>query len=105
MKWNPDETVTINKQGDVLPLKEALLSHFEITVVTKSLLKQAAQLLENEDIQELVAAGNEEKVKAYVTGRDLLDLIRDFGPWGRSHKNLFLFFGKCQLVFIRLQAV
>ena len=26
-KWNPEEYVTINKQGDVLPLREALLSH------------------------------------------------------------------------------
>ena len=80
-KWNPEEIVTINKQGDVLPLKEALISHFEITLLTKSLLKQAAQLSANEALQELVAAGNEEKLKAYVEGRDLLDLIRDFGPW------------------------
>ena len=80
-KWNPEEAVTINKQGDVLPLKEALLSQFEITLLTKSLLKQAAQFSKNEALQELVAAGNEEKVKAYVAGRDLLDLIRDFGPW------------------------
>ena len=80
-KWNPEESVTINKQGDVLPLKEALSSHFEITALTKSLLKQAAQLSANEALQELVAAGNEEKVKAYMAGRDLLDLIRDFGPW------------------------
>ena len=80
-KWNPEEFVTINKQGDVLPLKEALLSNFEITAVTKSLLKQAAQFSANEALQELVAAGNEEKVKTYVAGRDLLDLVRDFGPW------------------------
>ena len=83
-KWDPNESVIINKQGDVLPLKEALLSQFEITAVTKSLLKQAAQLSANEAIQELVAAGNEEKVKTYVAGRDVLDLIRDFGPWTGS---------------------
>ncbi len=80
-KWNPEEMVTVNKQGDVLPLKEALSSQFEITLLTKALVKQAAQLSKNEALQELVAAGNEEKVKAYAAGRDLLDLIRDFGPW------------------------
>ena len=32
-------------------------------------------------LQELVAAGNEAKLKAYPGGRDLLDLVRDFGPW------------------------
>ncbi|HWO95797.1 MAG TPA: assimilatory sulfite reductase (NADPH) flavoprotein subunit [Bacillus sp. (in: firmicutes)] len=84
IKWNPEEKVTVNKQGDVRPLKEALISDFEITTLTKSLLKQAAQLSTNEGLKELVSAGNEAKLKAYLEGRDLLDLIRDFGPWGES---------------------
>ena len=84
MKWDPEEMVTVNKQGDVLSLKEALTSHFEITVLTKPLLEKAAQLSANEDLQELVSAGNEEKLKAYIEGRDLLDLVRDFGPWSGS---------------------
>ena len=55
IKWNPEEMVTVNKQGEVLPLKEALTSHFEITILTKSLLEKAAQLSANEDLQELVS--------------------------------------------------
>ena len=51
MKWDPEETVTVNKQGDVRPLKEALISHFEITVLTKPLLEQAAKLSANEELQ------------------------------------------------------
>lgn len=39
MKWNPEETVTIDKDGEVRSLKEALTSHFEITVLTKALLQ------------------------------------------------------------------
>jgi sulfite reductase (NADPH) flavoprotein alpha-component len=84
LKWDSEEMVTVNKQGDVRPLKEALISHFEITVLTKPLLEQAAQLSANEDLRELLSPGNEEKVKAYLEGRDLLDLVRDFGPWGKS---------------------
>ena len=84
IQWEPEEKVTINKQGDVLSLKEALSSHLEITVLTKSLLEQAAQLSGNENLRELVSPGNEEKLKAYRHGRDLLDLIRDFGQWGES---------------------
>ena len=61
-----EEIVTINKQGEVLPLKRSTYSHFEITVLTKALVEKAAQLSTNEALQELVAAGNEEKVKAYV---------------------------------------
>ncbi|WP_047152968.1 assimilatory sulfite reductase (NADPH) flavoprotein subunit [Aneurinibacillus tyrosinisolvens] len=84
MKWNPEEMVTVNKQGDIRSLKEALTSHFEITVLTKPLLEQAAQLSANESLRELLSPGNEEKLKAYLEGRDLLDLVRDFVLWGVS---------------------
>ncbi|QJC97677.1 Sulfite reductase (NADPH) flavoprotein alpha-component [Bacillus mojavensis] len=81
MNWDPEEIVTLNKQGDVRPLKEALISHYEITVLTKPLLEQAAHLTGSEELRELLAPGNEGKVKAYMEGRDLLDLIRDYGPF------------------------
>ncbi|MFC4323424.1 assimilatory sulfite reductase (NADPH) flavoprotein subunit [Litchfieldia salsa] len=84
LKWNPEETVTINKQGEVGSLKDALISQFEITVLTKPLLKQAAEISSNSELKDLVSAGNEEKVKEYLEGRDLLDLVRDFGPWENS---------------------
>ncbi|EIJ81764.1 sulfite reductase flavoprotein alpha-subunit [Bacillus methanolicus PB1] len=84
MKWDPEEIVTVNKQGDVRPLKEALISHFEITVLTKPLLEKAAKLSANEELRKLLSPGNEEKLKAYLEGRDLLDLVRDFGPWSVS---------------------
>lgn len=79
-KWNPEELVTV-KQGDVRPLREALLSYYEITVLTKPLLQKAASLSASNELQDLTAEGNEEKLKAYLAGRDLLDLIRDFTPW------------------------
>ncbi|KUP36048.1 sulfite reductase [NADPH] flavoprotein alpha-component [Bacillus halotolerans] len=81
MNWDPEEIVTLNKQGDVRPLKEALISHYEITVLTKPLLEQAAHLTGSEELRELLAPGDEGKVKAYIEGRDLLDLIRDYGPF------------------------
>ncbi len=84
MNWNSEDIVTVNKQGDVSSLKEALQSHFEITVLTKPLLEQASKLSANEDLKKLLSAGNEETLKAYINGRDLLDLVRDFGPWGVS---------------------
>jgi sulfite reductase (NADPH) flavoprotein alpha-component len=80
MKWNPEELVTI-KPGDVRPLRTALLSHYEITVLTKPLLEKAAQLSANKKLKELTIPGNEQMVKAYLDGRDLLDLVRDFTPW------------------------
>lgn len=77
LPWDPETVVTINKQGERRPLKEALTSYYEITVVTKPLLEKVAQLLGRENGKELASA-------SYVEGRDLLDLVRDFGPWGSS---------------------
>ena len=84
MGWDSEEIVTINKQGDVLPLKEALSSHFEITNLTKSLLEKANQLSSIDELQELLLPENADQLKSYLNGRDLLDLVSDFGPWNVS---------------------
>ncbi|GGH77823.1 sulfite reductase (NADPH) flavoprotein alpha-component [Pullulanibacillus pueri] len=80
MQWDPEAPVTINKVGEV-PLRIALLSHYEITILTKPLMEKAAQLSSNGQLKALVAPGNEEKLKAYIDGRDLLDLLHDYSPW------------------------
>ncbi|WP_249593712.1 assimilatory sulfite reductase (NADPH) flavoprotein subunit [Peribacillus frigoritolerans] len=84
LEWDPEETVKVNKQGELRQLRESLISDFEITVLTKSLIEQAAQLSGNEDLKELLKPGNEERLKEYREGRDLLDFVRDFGSWGDS---------------------
>ncbi|AWI11596.1 assimilatory sulfite reductase (NADPH) flavoprotein subunit [Caldibacillus thermoamylovorans] len=78
--WNPEESVQINEEGDIYSLRKALLSKFEITRLTKSFIQAAAELFHNEELKKLAAPGNEEKVKAYLDGRDLLDFVRDFRP-------------------------
>lgn len=79
-KWDANESVTVNKQGETRSLKEALTSNFEITVLTKQFVEQAAKFVANNSVQELVSAGNEDQLKEYIKGRDLLDFVRDFGP-------------------------
>ncbi|WP_281215216.1 assimilatory sulfite reductase (NADPH) flavoprotein subunit [Bacillus altitudinis] len=79
--WNAEEAVTVHKNGDTLPLKEALTSHFEITVLTKPLLQKIAALTKSESLHALLEEGNEEKLKEYIAGRDLVDAARDFGPF------------------------
>ncbi|OKL35322.1 assimilatory sulfite reductase (NADPH) flavoprotein subunit [Domibacillus mangrovi] len=81
---NPDETVTINKQGDIRSLREAFTSHYEITILTKPFLEKIAQLTSIDELHELIGGGNEEKLKEYIEGRDLLDVIKDFGPFDVS---------------------
>ncbi len=79
--WNAEESVTVHKNGDTLPLKDALTSHFEITVLTKPLLQKIAELTKSESLHTLLEEGNEEKLKEYIAGRDLVDAARDFGPF------------------------
>lgn len=79
--WNPEVVVTVHKNGDTLPLKEALTSHFEITVLTKPLLQKLASLTKSEALHALLEEGNGEKLKEYIEGRDLLDAACDFGPF------------------------
>ena len=88
MKWDAEMAVTINKQDDTLPLKEALIRHFEITLLTKKIIQQAAKLTENEKLQKLVSDENINQLKEYIDGRDLLDLLRDFGPWKASAEEI-----------------
>lgn len=81
MNWDAGATVTVNKQGKTAALREALSSYFEITVLTKPLMQQAAELSSHEELKTLLADGNEDQLREYITGRDLLDLAKDFGPW------------------------
>ncbi|MGM7723841.1 sulfite reductase subunit alpha [Metabacillus sp. Hm71] len=88
MEWDEETPVTINKEGHTLPLKEALTTHFEITLLTKKILQQAAELTENEELQRLVLVENANQLKEYTSGRDLLDMLRDFGPWNASAEKI-----------------
>lgn len=88
MGWSGEEFVTINKTGEQKSLRDALLTHYEITVLTKPLLTQAAALTGNAQLQELVQSGHEAELKSYLNGRDLLDLIQDFSLKGHSAQEI-----------------
>ena len=82
LPWNPDESIVIDKEGQNLSFKESLTSYFEITVLTKGLVSKVGELSTNEDLQNLIK--DDERLKEYINGRDLIDFVRDFGTWGNS---------------------
>ncbi|REJ06375.1 assimilatory sulfite reductase (NADPH) flavoprotein subunit [Halobacillus trueperi] len=79
MDWDPDLSVIVNKGGEVRALREALISYYDITALTIPLLEKIAALTDHEEFEQLVSS--REKMNAYVYGRDLLDVVRDYGPW------------------------
>lgn len=81
LKWNAEEPVVTGKAGETSPLRTALLHHYEITVLTKPLMEKAASFSSNSKLADLVKPENKEELKAYMNGRDLLDLLNDFAPW------------------------
>ncbi|MEW9670063.1 sulfite reductase subunit alpha [Ammoniphilus sp. 3BR4] len=88
MKWDDETLVEINKQGDTLSLKEALTTYFEITLLSKKILQQAVEFTENEEFRKLLLVENANQLKEYTNGRDLLDMLRDFGPWNASAQDI-----------------
>jgi sulfite reductase (NADPH) flavoprotein alpha-component len=82
--FKPEEPVTVNKNGDIGSLREALLHNYEITVLTKPLLEQAAKFSSNTKLRELLQPEHEHELRGYLKERDLLDLVQDFSPWEAS---------------------
>ncbi|MED0656876.1 assimilatory sulfite reductase (NADPH) flavoprotein subunit [Anoxybacillus ayderensis] len=79
MKWNPDILVSIEEKEE--PLREALLSRLEITVLTEQLLQAFATFSGDPDFHALLSSEQEAKRKEYMKGRDVLDVLCDFGSW------------------------
>lgn len=88
LNWNPDAAVEAGGTGETAALRQALLHHYEITVLTKPLLEKAAPYSGNAKLAELVKPDNKQELRDYVKGRDLLDLIRDFGPWSWKEQDI-----------------
>ncbi|MBE1441240.1 assimilatory sulfite reductase (NADPH) flavoprotein subunit [Paenibacillus sp. OAS669] len=84
LQWNPEERVAAGKPGETASLRDALIHHYEITVLTKPLLEKAAAFSGNSRLAELVKPENKQDLKEYMSGRDLLDLLNDFSPWTLS---------------------
>ncbi|MBB5356542.1 sulfite reductase (NADPH) flavoprotein alpha-component [Anoxybacillus mongoliensis] len=79
MKWNPATPVSVEEKEE--PLREALISHLEITVLSEQLLQAFASFSHNQAFHAFLSVEQEAKRKDYMKGRDVLDVLRDFGPW------------------------
>ncbi|MCX8047905.1 MAG: sulfite reductase [NADPH] flavoprotein alpha-component, partial [Anoxybacillus gonensis] len=78
MKWNPDTPVSVEEKEE--PLREAL-QYLEVTVLTDQLLQKLAEFSKNDEFHAFLSSEQEAKRKEYIKGRDVLDVLREFGPW------------------------
>ncbi|SDE61443.1 sulfite reductase (NADPH) alpha subunit [Fontibacillus panacisegetis] len=92
--WNAGELVPVGKNGEQQTVREALLRYYEITVLTKPLLTQIAELTGHTGLKELLNAGHEEALRSYINESDLLDLVQDYQLKGVSADKLIPLFRK-----------
>lgn len=86
--WQADAIVPAGKSGEQCTVREALLRHYDITTLSRTLLEQIAPFSSNSKLQELLQSNQDQALKEYVKGRDLLDLVQDFGPWQATPEQL-----------------
>jgi sulfite reductase (NADPH) flavoprotein alpha-component len=80
LAFDAGQLVTVD--GASITLQEALQKHLEITVLSKPLLQKLQAFTTNEQLAALTADGGEWKTYAY--GRDLIDVVNEFGPFNWS---------------------
>ncbi|MBB5350008.1 sulfite reductase (NADPH) flavoprotein alpha-component [Haloferula luteola] len=82
------ESVT-PKGGQAKPLAEALREDFEITTLSKAVLKKLAEVAPaSESLAALLADEGKEELREYLWGRWIADAIRQFAPDGLSAEAL-----------------
>ena len=71
-----DEDEPVN--GELMPLQEALRTHFEIKTPSKELVEEIATRSGDQELNGIIESGDKEKLANYLWGRDTLDLLLQF---------------------------
>lgn len=69
-----DELVP-GRDGNELPLEEALLRHYEITRISQPLLRAIAERTANEQLSKLAGPNANGELTAFTYGREIIDLL------------------------------
>ena len=75
-KLNIDENELVTVANEEITIKEALVSRFELTVLTPQVLKNYAGYAKNTKLDDLI--GDVGLLKEYLYGHDFLDLINEY---------------------------
>ncbi|MEK4230394.1 assimilatory sulfite reductase (NADPH) flavoprotein subunit [Solibacillus sp. FSL H8-0538] len=81
-----DGGTAVELDGQSISLQQALHKKLDITALSKSLLAKLSEYTNNDELKTLLE--NREQLKAYIYGRDLVDVVEDFGPWSWNTQQL-----------------
>ncbi len=73
--------------GEEGPLKEVLFQYYDITTLTKPVLKKYAALAKSAELDALLTDEAKDQLKEYLWGRDQADMLRDFPVKGLPAKD------------------
>ncbi|WOO40015.1 assimilatory sulfite reductase (NADPH) flavoprotein subunit [Rubellicoccus peritrichatus] len=85
-KFDPEEAVPA-PDGSEGPLREVLFQYYDITGLTKPVLKKYNSLAKSSDIEKLLADDSKEKLKEYLWGRQVVDALTEFPVKGVSGRD------------------
>ena len=88
-----NEEVEVKNAGTKL-LADALREDFDITALSRNVLKKLAAITKSATLEELLDEANKEKFKAYSDGRQIIDALIDFGTKDISAADLVSIFRK-----------
>ncbi|MCU0794964.1 MAG: assimilatory sulfite reductase (NADPH) flavoprotein subunit [Akkermansiaceae bacterium] len=92
-KLSGTEEVTL-KEGDRKLLADALREDFEITTVSRAVLKKLAEVAPSSRLDALLAEDAKDELKSYLWGRWIADAVADFAPDGLATEQLVGLFRK-----------
>ncbi len=88
-----NEEVEVKNIGPKL-LADALREDFDITSLSRNVLKKLAEITHSATLTELLEEANKEEFKAYTEGRQIIDALHDFGSKRISARDLASIFRK-----------
>ncbi|CAB1275209.1 assimilatory sulfite reductase (NADPH) flavoprotein subunit [Candidatus Nitrosacidococcus tergens] len=67
-----------NAKEEEISLDKALSHEYEITTITRPFLEKYATLAESQELKELLKEENRERLRKYIYGRELIDIIQTY---------------------------
>jgi len=88
-----NEGIEVKEQGRKR-LTDALREDFDITALSRNVLTKLAETTRSEPLKALLAEDAKERLKDFITGREIVDALQEFAPSGLSSEALAGIFRK-----------